>query len=321
MLTARNSRWREYGIPALLLALSLVTTTAIGARYMQNFLDGVPSVATDSDLWPWPWLIEHPSRFLLGAPFSGALLAILLAHEFGHYFACRAHGIRCTLPWVLPAPTLSGTVGAVIQIRGHIPDRRALMDVGVYGPIAGFVASLAVIARGFQLSRFALPIPQSAQWIHFGQPLALGWVHSFLSATPAFASANRHPILIAGWIGLFVTALNLLPGGQLDGGHILYAVSPRIYRRVSRLMPCALFLAGIFFWLGWFVWGGILLLPAMRHPHVPLEQPLGRQRYLLAASSLAIFLLTVAVQPFQGNSMLDYALDSLHIARWQPFWN
>src|SRR3984957_11366511 len=145
-------RWREYGLPALLLIVSIITTTAIGARFMQNFLDGRPTVVSESDLWPWPWLFAEPSRFLLGWPFSLALLTILLTHEFGHYFACRAHGIRSTLPWVLPAPTLSGTAGAVIQIRGRIPNRQALMDVGVFGPLSGYFASAIAVAVGFTLS-------------------------------------------------------------------------------------------------------------------------------------------------------------------------
>ena len=129
--------FRDYCLPAILLGASLVTTTANGARFMQNFLDGMPPVVRDSDLWPWPWLIQNPDLWFTGLAFSIALLGILLVHEFGHYFACRAHRIKATLPWVLPAPTLSGTAGAVIQIRSRIPSKDALMDVGIYGPLAG----------------------------------------------------------------------------------------------------------------------------------------------------------------------------------------
>jgi Zn-dependent protease len=317
MPSARLSRWREYGLPALLLTVSLVTTTAIGARYMQNFLDGLPTVSSDADLWPWPWLLANPARFLLGIPFSASLLGILLVHEFGHYFACRAHRIPCTLPWVLPAPTLSGTAGAVIQIRGHIPNRSALMDVGAYGPIAGYIASLLVLAKGFQLSGLAsLDALGPQQIIQFGQPSTLPLVHGLLAhfhpGIPAFEIANRHPVLIAGWIGLFITALNLLPGGQLDGGHILYAISPRVHRTVTRLLPYALLLAGIVCWLGWIVWGTILLIPAMRHPRVPVQEPLRPSHYLLCAVTLLIFGLCFAAQPFAGNSLLHY----LHLESW-----
>jgi membrane-associated protease RseP (regulator of RpoE activity) len=307
-----TSHWREYGLPAVLLAVSTITTTAIGARFMQNFLDGLPTVVSEGDLWPWPWLIEHPSRFLLGWPFSSALLAILLAHEFGHYFACRAHGIRATLPWVLPAPTLSGTAGAVIQIRSPIPNRRALMDVGVSGPLIGYCASLVVIAIGFLLSR-AAPIAPSVQTtpiIGFGNSLTLNVMHSalarFYPATPSFELALRHPVLVAGWVGLFITSLNLIPGGQLDGGHILYAISPRLHRGLTLILPMALILAGVFFWIGWILWGLLLFIPAMRHPRVPTDQPLDRKRILLSAVALAVLGLTFSVAPFPGTSMLHY---------------
>jgi membrane-associated protease RseP (regulator of RpoE activity) len=312
MQIPRSSRWREYGLPAALLILSLITTTAIGARFMQNFLDGLPTVVTEGDLWPWPWLFAHPSRFLLGWPFSLALLTILLTHEFGHYFACRAHGIRSTLPWILPAPTLSGTAGAVIQIRGRIPNRQALMDVGAYGPLAGYLASLIVVAIGFLLSRFA-PIPPGARHadlIGFGNSLTLSMVHSaltqFFPATPAFALALRHPVLVAGWVGLFITSLNLMPAGQLDGGHILYAISPRVHRAFTVLLPIALLLGGFFFWVGWILWGVLLLIPAMRHPRVPIDRPLDSKRLWLSVLSLAVLALTFSYAPFASSSILHY---------------
>ena len=308
----RSSPWLEYGLPALLFAVSLVTTMAIGARFMQNFLDGLPTVANDGDLWPWPWLFDHPRRFLLGWPFSLALLTILLTHEFGHYFACRAHGIRATLPWVLPAPTLSGTAGAVIQLRSRIPNRHALLDVGAYGPVVGYLASLIVVAAGFLLSR-ATPVSslgQPASLIAFGNPLTLTMMHSALvhlyPGTPSLDTASRHPVLVAGWIGLFITSLNLIPGGQLDGGHILYALSPRLHRALRWLLPATLILCGFFFWVGWAIWGLILCIPAMRHPRVPIDRPLDSKRLLLCTATLAIFALTFSAQPFTGNSILHY---------------
>jgi membrane-associated protease RseP (regulator of RpoE activity) len=312
MQIPRSSRWREYGLPAVLLMVSMVTTTAIGARFMQNFLDGLPTVVSESDLWPWPWLFAQPCRILLGWPFSVALLAILLTHEFGHYFACRAHRIRATLPWVLPAPTLSGTAGAVIQIRGRIPNRQALMDVGAYGPIAGYLASLIVVAIGFLLST-SVPIhamPQPRALIGFGNSLTLTLMHSALAwfnpATQASAIELWHPVLVAGWIGLFITALNLIPAGQLDGGHILYAISPRLHRLFTVAMPIALLLGGFFFWVGWVLWGLLLLIPAMRHPRVPIDRPLDRKRLWLSVLALAILVLTFSCAPFSDSSVLHY---------------
>jgi membrane-associated protease RseP (regulator of RpoE activity) len=317
-----SSRWRKFGLPVFLLALSLGTTTAIGARFMQNFLDGLPTVVNESDFWPWPWLFAQPSRFLLGWPFSLALLSILLTHEFGHYFACRFHGIRATLPWVLPAPTLSGTAGAVIQIRGRIPNRRALMDVGAYGPLAGYLVALLVVAIGFLLSRAAPvpPVPIHPGLVHpelvhpelvrFGNSLTLDLLHWVLArlhpATPAFAAALRHPVLVAGWIGLFITSLNLMPAGQLDGGHILYAISPRIHRIFTLLLPIALLLGGLFLWVGWVLWAILLLIPAMRHPRVPIDEPLDRTRLSLSILALVVLVLTFSAAPFSDSSILHY---------------
>jgi membrane-associated protease RseP (regulator of RpoE activity) len=283
---------------------------AIGARFMQNFVAGLPVLADDGDLWPWPWLLAHPSRFLLGIPFSTALLSILLAHEFGHYFACRAHKIRCTLPWVLPAPTLSGTVGAVIQIRGSIPGRRSLMDVGVYGPIAGYAVSLVVITIGFLLSHVAPAGYAKAQVITFGQPLSLSLVHHALAGIhpgiSGFSEAIPHPVLIAGWIGLFITSLNLLPGGQLDGGHILYAIAPRVHRVATWLLPVLLLIGGVFLWIGWILWAAILCIPALRHPRVPDDEALDPKRVWLSAAATLIFVLSFSANPFQGSSLMHY---------------
>jgi membrane-associated protease RseP (regulator of RpoE activity) len=305
-----RSNFRNYGLPLLLLAASVVTTTANGARFMHNFLLGMQPVVRDSDLWPWGWLARHPQLFKMGWVFSVPLLGILLIHEFGHYFACRWHRIRATLPWVLPAPTLSGTAGAVIRICTQIPTRNALMDVGIYGPLAGYAASLVAIAAGFLLSRHAAPHAPAAIVRFGGEPLTLRLLHALLlhwnPTLPTFNQLVPHPLLIAGWIGLFITALNLIPGGQLDGGHILYAISPRAHRFITRLLPFLLFLAGAVYWVGWILWGVFLLIPAMRHPRVPIHPRLSRGRLLLGVIGIAIFLLTFTPTPFYDNSLIDF---------------
>jgi membrane-associated protease RseP (regulator of RpoE activity) len=302
--------FREYCLPALLLAASLITTTANGARFMQNFLEGMPPVVTDSDLWPWGWLSEHPDLFQMGYAFSAALLGILLIHEFGHYFACRAHRIRATLPWVLPAPTLSGTAGAVIQIRSRIPNRPALMDVGVYGPLAGYVASALAVAVGFALSYHA-PADAPHAIVQFGrEPLTIWLIHALMVQwdpnIPPFDQITPHPVLVAGWIGLFITSLNLIPGGQLDGGHVLYAFSPKVHKTVTSLLPILLFILGTVFWVGWILWGLFLMVPAMRHPKVPAEPLLGRGRVILGVAAMLIFLLTFTPVPFEDNSLMHF---------------
>lgn len=296
--------FRSIGVPILLLGASLVTTTANGARFMENFREGMPPVVRDSDLWPWPWLLEHPRLFVLGFAFSGALLTILLLHEFAHYAACRLHGVKATLPWVLPAPTLSGTVGAVISIRSRIPSRNALMDVGASGPLAGYVASAIAVWVGLLLSHPANPHDVDTIVRFGGEPLTLRllghWIHA-----ARFNDLAPHPILVAGWIGLFITSLNLIPGGQLDGGHILYAVSPRVHKGISRVLPFLLIVAGVVFWVGWALWGIILLVPAMRHPTVAVEPPLNRKRQLLAGIVLLVAVLSFTTSPFSNNSLLD----------------
>ncbi len=305
-----RSSFRRYGVPLLLLAASVVTTTANGARFMQNFLEGMPPVVRDSDLWPWGWLMDHPEMFVSGLSFSVALLGILLIHESGHYFACRWHKIRSTLPMMLPAPTLSGTMGAVIQIRSRIPSRIALLDVGVYGPLAGYFASAAAVAVGFVLSTDA-PANAPAAIVRFGgEPLTIRLLHALLvqwdPSIPSFEHIVPHPVLVAGWIGLFITSLNLIPGGQLDGGHILYAISPRAHKAFTNVLPFALFLAGSVYWMGWILWGIFLMIPGMRHPNVPTEPQLSRGRLILGILGMVVFLLTFTLTPFYDASLMHF---------------
>jgi membrane-associated protease RseP (regulator of RpoE activity) len=296
-------------LPVLLLLASIVTTTVNGARFMHNFLEGLPPVARESDLWPWGWLLRHPALFSTGFAYSLTLLGILLIHEFGHYGACYAHRLRATLPWVIPAPTLSGTFGAVIRIRTRIPSRDALMDVGIYGPLAGFIASTLAVGVGLMLS---VPRAADAQdsLIRFGgDPLTIRLLRYLLAhwnpAIPSFNQASPHPILVAGWIGLFITALNLIPGGQLDGGHILYALSPRVHRAITNVLPFLLFIAGAVYWVGWIFWGVFLLIPALRHPKVPIDSGLSPSRVVLGVCGLILFVLTFTPTPFYDNSLLQ----------------
>jgi membrane-associated protease RseP (regulator of RpoE activity) len=215
-----------------------------------------------------------------------------------------------TLPWVLPAPTISGTAGAIIRIKSRIPTRDALMDVGIYGPLAGYLASAIAIAAGFLLSHPA-PADAPETIVRLGsEPLTLRLVHGLLAhwypSISSFDHLTLHPILLAGWIGLFITSLNLIPGGQLDGGHILYAISPRFHRVFTRVLPIALFIAGTVYWAGWILWGLILLLPAMRHPNPPIETAPSPARILLGIIGLALFALTFTPTPFYDNSLIDF---------------
>ena len=296
-------------MPALLLLASIVTTTVNGAQFTHNFFRGLPPVARESDLWPWGWFLRHPALFFTGFAYSLTLLGILLIHEFGHYAACRAHRLRATLPWVIPAPTLSGTLGAVIRIRTRIPTRDALMDVGIYGPLAGFIAAALAVAVGLVLSAPRAPGAPEPLIRFGGDSLTIRLLRHLLAhwnpAVPSFNQASPHPILVAGWIGLFITALNLIPGGQLDGGHILYALSPRLHRLLTNILPFLLFLAGAVYWVGWIFWGVFLLIPALRHPKVSEVTDLSPTRAILGVCGLILFVLTFTPTPFYDNSLLQ----------------
>jgi len=296
-------------LPLLLFLICLCTTTGTGARFSTNFHANLSPVSTTDDLWPWPWLLDHPARFAQGIPFAIALLGILGAHELGHYLACRAHKIVSTIPIFLPAPTLSGTAGAIIALRSRIPNRNALMDVGVIGPICGFLASVVALGVGFSMSLPA-PLGSPPALIRFGaEPLILRMMHSLVTTwdptVPGFEQILPHPILVAGWIGLLITALNLVPAGQFDGGHLLYAISPRLHRAVTVPLPFLLMIGGVVYWIGWLFWGIFLLLPRMNHPKLLDEQSeLSPARRVIGCLGLVILLLSLTPAPFYNASLL-----------------
>src|SRR5690348_12636595 len=217
----------RFAVHGLLLALAALTTTVAGAYW-----EGLDPLA-------------HPALLLRGLPFSATLITILLVHESGHYLMCMRHRIDASLPYFLPAPPNIfplGTFGAFIRIRSRFPDRRALFDIGAAGPWAGFVVAVAATAVGLRLST-VLAAPPSEHTLELGDSLLTTLLTRIVLGTDP-DTVMLHPVAFAGWVGLFVTSLNLLPVGQLDGGHVLYAV---VGRR-TRLLP-ALLLATLL-WLG-----------------------------------------------------------------------
>jgi len=304
------SQFEQAGVAICLLALSAFTTLSTGAVLMFNFQRGAPPFAVNAGFFPFAWIVRHPDQLAAGWPFALTLLGILAAHEAGHFLACRLHGVRSSLPWVLPAPTLIGTFGAFIRLRSRVPTRAALLDIGVAGPLAGMIVAIPALIAGLLLSRpTAAPGFHSTASISVGVPLALaglhGLVHLFHPALPPLdASFNPHPVLVAAWIGLFITSINLMPAGQLDGGHILYAVSPRAHRWLTNALVFLLFFAGTLFWVGWLVWG-CFLLPSLRHPSVPEAPQLSKSRAWFAVAGLVLFLLTFTLQPFAGGSLMN----------------
>jgi membrane-associated protease RseP (regulator of RpoE activity) len=261
-------------------------------------------------MFPLNWALRNPSNLLLGIPFSATLLLILMAHEMGHYLYCRYYGVYATLPFFIPAPTLIGTLGAVIRIRAPIRSRSALFDIGIAGPIAGFVVALTVLIIAVSHSRIAPGVTSNSD-IEMGYPLIFRIVASLLPIPGAQSGSARvhlqdiyfHPTAIAAWVGMFATALNLLPGGQLDGGHIVFALNPRAHRIVSRLTIIALIPMAYFFWAGWLLWAILLRLSGMRHPMVEEWPGVSNGRWWLAAFGLLLMALTLTPAPFAHSSL------------------
>jgi membrane-associated protease RseP (regulator of RpoE activity) len=301
---------RRYWVHVLLLLLTMFSTLVVGARLQYNFDHNLPAFSLEESIFPWRWAIG-PSHLLLGIPFSATLLLILLAHEMGHFLYCVRYRVWATLPFFIPAPTLIGTFGAFIRIRSPIRSRTALFDIGIAGPIAGFVVAVVVLA--FALT-FSKPMVHTAAGsdIQLGYPLIFHLVHGAMALLQPASShlhlglrqVYLHPTAVAAWVGMFATALNLLPGGQLDGGHIVYAVAPRIHRRISRITAVLLVLMTVF-WFGWLLWSVLLMATGMRHPQVPPEPDLGPRRRLLAIFAVILLVLTFIPEPFRDAGVLS----------------
>jgi len=277
-------RSRPPVLNVLLFLVTAITTTVAGAYW-----EGVDPLV-------------DPRLIVRGLPFSATLVAILLVHESGHYLMCVRHRVSASLPYFLPAPPQIfwfGTFGAFIRIRSRFPDRRALFDIGAAGPWAGFVVALAAMTFGLARSK-VLPVPPEAHVLDFGDSLLTALLTRLvLHADPA--TVVIHPIALAGWFGLFVTSVNLLPVGQLDGGHVLYAVAGRGTRFVPALLIAFLVWLGLRVWPGWKIWALIIaVLFSLGHP--PTEddrRPLGATRTLASVATFVIFVLTFVAEPFR----------------------
>ena len=281
---------------ALLLVLTLITTTIVGVVLTQSFDNG-RALDLDDYVNIFPILWAHPAMLLNGLGFSLSLMTILLAHELGHYFACLHYQIDASLPYFLPFPSPIGTLGAFIRIRSPIYTRRALFDVGVSGPIAGFIVLIPALLIGMANSKIVPGIGTHGDMI-FGAPLIQQALERlFFPGTPS-TDIYLHPVARAAWVGTLATALNLLPIGQLDGGHILYAFTGRWHKLLSRLFViCLIPLA--FFSLSWLVWAVLLFFFALRHPVIVDISPLGTKRVLLGLFALVMFILTFTVVPLR----------------------
>jgi membrane-associated protease RseP (regulator of RpoE activity) len=277
----------------LLLGATLISTTFCGGLYF-GWLDS-------------PDVFERGTNPLLlfeGLKFSVPLLLILGAHEMGHLWAARSHRLRATLPYFLPMPIpfpySPGTLGAVIRIQEPVRTRRQLMDVGAAGPIAGFVITVPLLLIGLGLSEVQQVDPEQPL-VYFGEPLIFRLLARglFFPALGPTEDIFLHPTAWAAWFGLLVTALNMLPFSQLDGGHVGYALFGRWHRHGVWLLLGALIGLG-FLWPGWWMWSLIVTVLGVRHPPVIDEdRALDRRRRLIGWLAFAIFALSFAPVPVE----------------------
>lgn len=295
--TEEDEEWEEeerqasasFVLPLVLFALTVFTVLWAGA-YQTN---------TNPLVGPWNFLMDEPRSLWSGIPFAATLLGILVTHELGHYVLSRLHGVPTSLPLFVPGlPHFVGTFGAIIRMRAPLTDRRALFDIGVAGPIAGFVVAVVALVIGLRLST-VVPI-QTSYGMHLGEPLLLQFA-SWMVIGPLAPTADviLHPVGFAAWFGLFITSLNLLPIGQLDGGHVAYALLGERQRSVAVALLPILMLFGWLGWKGWFLWVGLAGLMGLAHP--PVRNPgreLGGMRLFIGWIALLIFVLTFSWEPF-----------------------
>ena len=291
-------------VPAALFLATVLTTLWVGgglalaANPTGPYAEGAPPAAALA-------LVLH--RLGQGAPYSFALLAILLAHEMGHWITARAYRVEASLPYFLPMPfNLAGTLGAFIRIRSPFPHRRALSDIGLAGPFAGFLVCLPLLAVGAAGSR---PGPAAAAGIEIGEPLLFRFFAGvFGPAVPDGQILFLSPVALAGWFGLLLTAINLLPMGQLDGGHALYALLRGRALRISRAVHLSMFALALVS-PGWLAWALLCWLLRARHPHPPTlddEAPLPPSRIVSAAAAALVLVLSFTPEPV--------------VVRWSDLW-
>ena len=282
----------------LLFVLTIASTTLVGAGLYTSFLDDFRGTAGP----PMPFA----SLLVRGVWYSGTILAILGCHELGHYFACRYYDVDASLPFFIPVPfLLTGTMGAFIRIREQIPSKRMLFDIGIAGPIAGFVIAVPALFIGLALSHVTpLPADQSGM-LELGEPLLFKFASWLMWGTqPDGFSLNMHPMAFGAWFGMLATALNLFPIGQLDGGHISYSVLGSRWSTYVTFTMIAVAVGLSVFAYSWIVWTGMLVVMLFlfgpRHPRVfDEDMPLGRTRLFLAAFAVVMFVLCFTPAPIR----------------------
>jgi membrane-associated protease RseP (regulator of RpoE activity) len=286
-------------LAVVLFLLTLCTCLAAGAPFAVAYAHN-EAVSVDAFLWGFTLFYRNPAGLLVGLPFAATLLAILLAHELGHFFACRHHHLYASYPFFIPFPNLAGTFGAFIMIRSPMRTNRALFDVGASGPIVGFLFAIPALIYGVFHAKVVTGLADPAHAkIIYGTPLLLRWLEAAFHPHLSPDALLLPPVGHAAWVALFVTSLNLVPVAQLDGGHILRSLSVRAHRFFSLLLPIGLIALGwLHFWEGWYIWGALLLVMRfLRITPVYDEAPLDAKRRFWAFLALIIFVLCFMPSP------------------------
>lgn len=290
----------------LLFILTILSTYFVGFLWAINYLFSDRKLHEVSEILDLSIFLE-PSLMRLSLIYSVALLSILLGHELGHYLTCRRYGIQATLPYFIPAPTLIGTLGALIKIKSPFTRKEELFDVGANGPLVGFLLSVPALYIGLLHSRMIPALPRESS-IFFGEPLLLKvFVWGIFGNTAQNQDLILHPLAVAGWVGLLVTSFNLIPVGQLDGGHILYALFGEKTRKLAVGIVIILVILGIFYWAGWLIWALLIGLIGLKHPAILDEgQQFSRKRKVLSLAVALIFIFSFIPAPVSDSSLLDF---------------
>ena len=287
----------KFSLHILLFFITFLSSLCAGLALKLNILD--------IDIL-FKIIIKNPLKIWMGWPFAIPLMMILMAHEMGHYVFALKYKIRATLPYFIPFPNIIGTMGAVIKMKSRIPDRKALMDIGMAGPLAGAFLAIPVTIIGLMLSKITTLSASSnlTEIYMLGDSLLfrfLKWIiHGNL---PANARLYIHPTAFAGWVGLLVTFMNLFPASQLDGGHISYALFGPLHKTIGKI-TCVIFaIMGIFYW-PWFIWMFFVLFIGLGHPPpVNDNEPIGSKRRIMGILCMVLFVLTCIPRPFYGDEL------------------
>jgi membrane-associated protease RseP (regulator of RpoE activity) len=287
----------------LLFALTVVSTFFVGISWSLSYIYG-DAINQDFPFNFKAAFLKDPSIISLSVVYAVVLLVILMGHELGHYLTCRHYRIDATLPFFIPAPTLIGTLGAFIKIKSPITRKRQLFDIGVAGPLTGFFLALPALVVGMALSKVVPALPRSESLV-FGEPLLLRFITALIfKHIPPGHDILLHPVAFAGWVGVLVTAFNLFPMGQLDGGHIGFALIGRKALVLARVFLVVFVIMGVFFWVGWFVWALLILLLGLKHPRVLDEDvPLSPGRKAVGVLIVVIFILSFIPDPIKGLNL------------------